>query len=1113
MIPGLSGSLLSHEALADVVPRVLNGLLGEAEREAARRSLRAWHLPLRAHLGPALSLRAIYDRLAEPLFAGMGYHLVPVDSLSRGTRAQSPTGLRAVLSVSGVPRATLFVTLWGDDSAATWRDTVRLGISQNGRWCFCLSGPRLRIVNSSRTYSRQFAEFDLEMALDREETFAVFWGLLRGAAMEGASGDARPLLERAIELTEQHRAVVRSSLQHGVHDALTHLTRALAGAASSRNASSPAAVSAFDEALVVIYRILFLLFAEARGLVPRWHPIYRDAYTIESLRGPVETLPAPVGVWETLQAIARLAHRGCRIGSLHVPPFNGRLFSPVHAPLADSVPLDDRVVRLAMLALTTRTGRDGCQRIAYGDLGVEQLGGVYERLLDFDPASSVDRARVPGWLVRGERRKSTGAFYTPRPLTEYLVRRALAPLVATASPESILALRILDPAMGSGAFLVAACRYLAAAYEAALVREGGVSTDDISDRDRSEYRRTIAQRCLYGVDINPMAVQLGRLSLWLATLSADRPLTFLDHRLRTGNSLVGASATDMSRQAPGAGRRGASRALPLFENVARDLALREAIAVRSRIATEPGDTLEQVRAKEQALAALARSDAPVERLKEVCDLWCSAWFRARNNRAAVPFGALADQILGRGRLPVHVAEPLVAESRNIAARERFFHWTFEFPEIFCDASGEPLANPGFDAIIGNPPWEMLRGDRGDAVTRNAARTASEQLTAFARGSGVYRAQGDGHVNLYQLFIERTLALLRSGGRLGMVLPSGLATDHGAAPLRRALLDGTRIDNLISLENRRAMFPVHRSLKFLLLSATAGGRSAMIPCRFGIQTAEALDGLPELGLDRDAVTVARPLLEQLSGEQIALPDVRSERDVDILGRIAFTAPALGDANGWAIRFGRELNATDDRRYFTRDTNGMPIIEGKHVLPYTVDVGGVSQWIRADVAATLVDPAQTFGRARLAYREVAAATNRLTLIAAVLPEGTITTHTVFCLKVPLDVECQWYLCGMLNSFVANYLIRMRVSTHVSSAIIDRLRVPLPSREAPRFREIAALSASRSTGQVPLVVQARLHALAAREYDLEPAQFLHILNTFPLVPRAERDAALEAFCDIVS
>ena len=1079
MIPGLSGSLFSHEALGEVVPRVLNGLLGEAERETARRNLRAWHVPLRALLGPALSLRAIYDRLAVPLFTALGYHVVPVDSRSRAPRAQPLTGFCAVLSVSGVPRATLFVTLWEDQSAATWRDTVRLGIRQGGRWCFRLSGPRLRIVDCSRTYSRQFAQFDLETALDREETFAVFWGLLRGAAMAGTSGDARPLLERALELTEQHRASVRSSLQHGVHDALTHLTRALTGAARGRHSSSPTAVSAFDEALVVIYRILFLLFAEARGLVPRWHPIYRDAYTIESLRGPAETQPVPVGIWETLQAIARLAHRGCRIGSLHVPAFNGRLFSPVQAPLADSVPLDDRVVRLALLALTTRTGRDGCQRIAYGDLGVEQLGGVYERLLDFDPASSAGRASVPGVLVRGERRKSTGAFYTPRPLTEYLVRRALAPLVATASPDSILALRVLDPAMGSGAFLVAACRYLAAAYEAALVRAGGVSTDDISDRDRADYRRTIAQRCLYGVDINPMAVQLGRLSLWLATLSAERPLTFLDHRLRTGNSLVGASAADMSRQAPGAGRRGGSRALPLFEDGAQDVALCEAIAVRSRIATEPGDTLDQVRAKEHALATLTRRDAPVERWKEVCDLWCSAWFRTRHNRPAVPFGALADQILGHGSLPVHVAEPLVAESRNIAARERFFHWTFEFPEIFCDASGQPLARPGFDAIIGNPPWEMLRGDRGDRVTRDAARAASEQLTAFARGSGIYRAQGDGHVNLYQLFIERTLALLRSDGRLGLVLPSGLATDQGAAPLRRALLDGTRIDNLVSLENREAMFPVHRSLKFLLLSATGGGRSPLVPCRFGIQNAEALDDLPELGPDRDAVTLARPLLEQLSGEQIALPDVRSERDVDILGRIAFTTPALGDANGWAIRFGRELNATDDRHHFTRDTDGMPIIEGKHVFPFTVDVTGASQRIRPEVAATLVDPAQTFGRARLGYREVAAATNRLTLIAAVLPEGTITTHTVFCLKVPLDLECQWYLCGMLNSFVANYLVRMRVSTHVSSSIVDRLRVPLPGRETPRFREIAALSASRATAQVPLAVQARLHALAAREY----------------------------------
>jgi hypothetical protein len=331
--------------------------------------------------------------------------------------------------------------------------------------------------------------------------------------------------------------------------------------AASDHAEGSARISAFDEALVVVYRILFLLFAEARGLVPRWHPIYRDGYTIEALRGPVEMRPRPVGVWEALQAIARLAQRGCRIGSLRVPPFNGRLFSPVHAPLADRVPLDEGVVRDALLALTTRPGRGGFERIAYGDLGVEQLGGVYEHLLDFGPAGNSDQ---PGRFTRSERRKSTGAFYTPRPLTEYLVRRGLAPLVHEASSEAILALRILDPAMGSGAFLVAACRYLASAYEAALVREGTLSASDITEVERAEFRRAIAQRCLYGVDNNPMAVQLGRLSLWLATLSADRPLTFLDHRLRTGNSLVGASLSDIARQAPGGDRRARPAVLPLF---------------------------------------------------------------------------------------------------------------------------------------------------------------------------------------------------------------------------------------------------------------------------------------------------------------------------------------------------------------------------------------------------------------------------------------------------------------------------------------------------------------------------------------------------------------------
>jgi hypothetical protein len=798
-----------------------------------------------------------------------------------------------------------------------------------------------------------------------------------------------------------------------------------------------------------------------------------------------------------------------------VPPFNGRLFSPAHAPLADSVPLDDGVVRRAVLALTTRRQSDGLERVAYGDLDVEQLGGVYERLLDFDPDTRTRNAA----RVHSDRRKATGAFYTPRPLTEYLVRRALGPLVNGATPDAILSLRILDPAMGSGAFLVAACRFMANAYEAALVREGGITSEDISDTERAEFRRAVAQRCLYGVDINPMAVQLGRLSLWLATLSADRPLTFLDHRLRAGNSLVGASLSDLTRQAPGGGR-GTLAALPLFGDASFESSLGAAVAARTRIALDPGDTLDQVRAKEQTLAALHDEREAIERWKSVCDLWCAAWFTTRpRGRRDVPFAALADALLGRDGLPCHIAEPYLQQAKDISRRERFFHWTLEFPEIFGDAKGQPLEAPGFDAIVGNPPWEMLRGDRGERSTRDSARTAASSLTDFARGSGIYRSLGDGHVNLYQLFLERTLVLLRQGGRLGMVVPSGLATDRGTAPLRRALFDRTRIDSFVALDNRDGIFPVHRSLRFLLLSAVSGGHTSTLPCRFGVGTADALDRLPDASPDEHAIPLVRTLLERVSGEQLAVPDIRSPHDVEILNTITSRLPALGDGSGWNIHFGRELNATDDRSHFTRDEDGLPVVEGKHLHPFRVDVGAAATRIPRAAAARLLDRKRTFGRPRVAYREVASSTNRLTLIAAIIPIDVVTTHTLFCVKEALDQDSQRYLCAVLNSFVANYFIRMRVSTHVSAGIIDRLRAPLPQRHSQRFREIVDLSAAfeeagLSAGSEGTVEDgARLQALVAMEYGVTPTQLQHILSTLPLLPQRDRDAALSSFYDIVS
>ncbi len=1115
MIAGIRGSLLSEDALEQLVPDQLRGRLDEFGRGRARGILRAWHVPLRAVLGPSAAARTVFDRIAVPLFSQLGYRLVPtVEPDSDGVRQERP--YRAHLEARGATIATLVVTGWGQDPAAAWRGAVRHGIGHGVRWCFCLTGHAVRVVDAVRTYSRRFVEFDLGTVADDERTFAVFWGLLRADALHG-NGD-RCLLDRAVEISEAHRAAVRSSLQEGVHDALGHLHRALGTAlgrrrGGGRHASNQAL---FNEALQVVYRILFLLFAEARGLVPHWHPMYRDGYTIEAVRAEVEIAPRPRGLWEALQSIARLAHRGCHIGALRVNAFNGHLFSPLDSPLADSLRLDDAVVRLAVLSLTTRATRAGRQRIAYGDLGVEQLGGVYERLLDIDPPATARSAlRAPARPAHhSERRKATGSFYTPRSLTEFLVRRTLAPLVQNASSTRILELRVLDPAMGSGAFLVAACRYLASAYESALLREASVNGEDVGEHERAQFRRLVAQRCLYGVDVNPTAVQLGRLSLWLATLAADRPLTFLDHRLRTGNSLIGAGVADLARDPRM--RRTGDGPLPLFDDPERDEQLRSAIGTRETIALEPGDTVSQIRAKEQALARVTSTEGSLARWKAACDLWCAAWFGdTRSRRPGIT--ALVDVLFGRGGLPAHIAVPLLDEARAIAARERFFHWTLEFPEVFHAADGTPIDGAGFDAVIGNPPWEMLRGDRGDEATRGNARRDAAALMTFARTSGIYRLQGTGHANLYQLFLERMMALIGRGGRLGAIVPWGLACDQGAAPLRRRLLDASAIDTLISIENRDGLFPIHRSLKFLLVCATAGsgGARSALPCRFGVRRVDDLERAPELGLDHEAIAVPRSLIERTDPASLSFPDIRDRSDVEILARIAFTVPTLGDVDGWNVHFGRELNATDDRQHFenTAGPRMLPIIEGKHLSPFVVDAAAASRFIEEKRVGQLLDRRRSFGRARLAYRDVAAATNRLTLIAAIVPARMVTTHTLFCLREPLDADAQLYLCGMLNSFVANYLVRMRVTTHVTTAVIDRLPMPCPARGTARFEQVVACASALCRSPDDSAAAGELHARAAIAYGLDRAQFRRVLDTFPLVPAADRDRALESFCDIVT
>jgi len=248
------------------------------------------------------------------------------------------------------------------------------------------------------------------------------------------------------------------------------------------------------------------------------------------------------------------------------------------------------------------------------------------------------------------------------------------------------------------------------------------------------------------------------------------------------------------------------------------------------------------------------------------------------------------------------------------------------------------------------------------------------------------------------------------------------------------------------------------------------------------------------------------LQRLSGNTLALPDLRTPTDVAILERAAALFPPLGAETGWNIRFSRELNVTDDRGHFQPPGSGLPVVEGKQIDPFRVNIRSARFSLPPSAAQRLLGPAR-YGHRRLAYRDVASATNRLTLIAALLPAHCVSTHTVFCLRTAVSSRNQEYLCGLFNSLVLNYFVRLRVTNHVTTAIVERLPVPAPRHRPKTCREIAALSRILRQRDDASAF-ARLQAMVARLYQLTPSEFEHVLGTFPLISREVRERAFRAF-----
>jgi len=1110
MIAGVSGSLLSSGYLDRLVGEQQHTMPPDFDPWA--RAIVRWWRRAQQLLGPASPPRTVFDVGARPLLDLLGYAVGHVEP--------QEWGHAAVLADDGAPLAALLNTAWGTPSSAVWRQALRSSLAVRLPWTLVFTGDTLTVVDGTRPWSRRQLSFDLDVACRDREAVQALWALVRAEALR-ADRSPSPLAH-AVSSSDAQGVAVCASLGAGVLDALGELVSAFdtPPAASARREPRDAPL-VFEQSLTIVYRLLFLLFAEARQLVPVWHRVYRESYSVDALCRRLLSQPQSRGVWAAVQAMSRLAHTGCVAHDLRVTAFNGRLFAPARTPLAEQRRVPDAAAARAVLSLGTTASAEGRRRIAFHDLGVEQLGAVYERVLEYEPVRHETRL----WLRHtSTERKVTGSFYTPRAVTDFLVRRTLSPLVEGRSAAGILALRVIDPAMGSGAFLVAACRYLTERAEQALVAAGEWSQRDIADADRADLARAIAEQCLYGIDRNPTAVQLTRLSLWLTTLAANRPLTFLDHHLAVGNSLVGARLSDLAhppiRRTSATARGAPDRQLPLFDAAALEQLGRAVVPERLRLSLAPSTTPAAVREKERRLDRLLSDDGAMVRWMRAADLWCGLVLEGSRGIGAGLYQELQRHVSDLPTtLPSRQCEATAEPALQRARGHRACHWELLFPEVFLSTDGQARDDAGFDAVLGNPPWEMLRADTGGREQRADARAETLALMRFVRASGHYPLQGQGHVNQYQLFAERALHALRPGGRFGLILPSGIQTDVGSAGLRRALVDTCAIDTWLGFDNRQAIFPIHRGVRFVVLAGSRGAPADAIPMVSGLADADLLHRLPDgpgAGTGVPVVPLSRTMLHRWDPAHLTMPALATALDASVAWR-AMTSPALSSRGGWHVHFGRELNATDDASHFAaRHRNDewraetMPVVDGKHLRPFGVDLAGVERVISRVAAAGLLDGESSFGRPRVFYRDVASVSNRLTLIAARLPAGVVSTHTVFCAKETLSPADTWCLVALLNSLVANYLVRLQMTTHVTAALMARLPVPRPVSGSAAHASMAALAEMLSHGSFEQHADgyARVNALAARAYGLPADEYAHVVSTFPLLPATLRARCVELF-----
>ncbi|MCS4142168.1 Eco57I restriction-modification methylase domain-containing protein [Salinibacter ruber] len=909
---------------------------------------------------------------------------------------------------------------------------VFLNVSEEDLWAILSNGRSLRLLRDYyHTFSKGYIEFDLESIFETRN-YADFRALYRLAhasrfrPVETEEDEDKLPLEQFHQTARATGVKVGEDLRPQVVGAIEYLGKGFLQGdpelIEELQGNPDKARAFYSEILQVVYRVLFLLFAEQRGLVPdadaELKEVYWSDYSLTALRekaeGNVPDRSDHTDLWHGLRATFEMVSEGAE--PLGVFGYDGELFDLESGEYLPGRGCDNAHLLRALQKLTLIEREGVQQRISYLDLGVEELGAVYENLLDFTPRVTEEAETIEDRKVsanefildpRGLERKQSGSYYTPDSLVNELIKSALLPVMRDrladeglpvvgqedlgevttgllkhytdlseeereAGEEAILDMDVVDPAAGSGHFLVKANNVMGA--EVARLRSGD---EYPTERAVRQAKRAVLARCIYAVDLNPMAVELCKVSLWINASVQDRPLSFLDHHIKCGNSLIGATPELLEDGIPyeafptkSKSRTGddgeTSKAFREKTKTERKEskegqgvqmgAFGSAVTTEPRVAYEAGD-FEQVAQEKpkQARQIYAEYEKDEERqqAKLEADMYTAAFFwpMPEGTDWAPTYGELFRvQRQGPGAIPAEQR----ARVEEMAEEYNFFHWHLEFPEVFGENS-----DGGFDVVVGNPPWEQIQLEEKEFFAMKAPEIAGAETSAKRKGmiedlkeegdplydeyqqaqhfsnalgdylkeSGRYDLTAVGRINVYQIFAGLVRQVVDPEGRSGVIVPSGIATDYYTQDYFNAIADNQELVSLFDFANREQLFyGVDSRMKFCLLTLTGQGA----PER-EIDFAFFLTQPEQLSEEDRHFTLTREELYTINPNTGTCPTFRSKRDAKLTKKMYRRASVLvnerADSNPWEVDLKQgHFNLTSDSDLFW-DSN--ELIEEKDV----------------------------------------------------------------------------------------------------------------------------------------------------------------------------------------